>query len=397
MKLLDFIQTHKQDWEALLSQPPYSLMIKKGEGELEGLVLFKYNQIGSDFNEELVKEARGIIFDMYDNWKIVRYAFNKFFNYGESYAAEIDWKTARVQEKLDGSLISVWYWPRKGKWMVSTSGNIDAHFAEVYDKTESPIAINRSTFGDMFDSVFSDYSKLDRNCTYTFELVDTATHVIRYDKVDVWHIGTRDNTTLEELNVNIGVQKPKEYPLHNLDAVLKAAETLNNNDKIEHEGFVVVDNAWNRIKVKNSLYLAGHYMMGNTVSFKRCIDIIAMNEEMEFLSYFPQHKKFFEDVKSIVDDICNELEIEAEDIFSRYKNLPRKDFISKLVLYPKTITSYVFAREKYNGITARQYLFGGYKFVGKNGTEKETRGWSGIYDLVKSQYVRRFDRSDKST
>ncbi len=50
-----FIADHPADWADLLSAAPYNLYIT----EQDGFVLFKYNQISSDFNEQICKEARG--------------------------------------------------------------------------------------------------------------------------------------------------------------------------------------------------------------------------------------------------------------------------------------------------------------------------------------------------
>lgn len=116
--LLEFIQNHPDDWEEKLSSNPYNLKISR-DGPC---VMFKYNQLSSDFSNPIVREARGIIFRE-DNWKCVRRAFDKFFNYGEPNAAEIDWNTAKVQTKYDGSLISAWFDDKK--WHYSTNGTIE--------------------------------------------------------------------------------------------------------------------------------------------------------------------------------------------------------------------------------------------------------------------------------
>ena len=85
------------------------------------LVLLKYNQIASDMSVPLVQECRGIILDEADGWRVVSRAYGKFFNYGEPGAAEIDWATARVQEKVDGSLCTVYEYA--GNWHVATTGS----------------------------------------------------------------------------------------------------------------------------------------------------------------------------------------------------------------------------------------------------------------------------------
>ena len=114
----EYCATH-DDWENELAAAPYYLKIK-----YDGCyVMFSYNQLASDFNNELVREARGIIFRT-GEWEYpVCWAFDKFGNYGESYVPEIDWPTAMVTEKIDGSLIKVWW---DGYWHISTNGTIDA-------------------------------------------------------------------------------------------------------------------------------------------------------------------------------------------------------------------------------------------------------------------------------
>ena len=88
------------------------------------LVLLKYNQVESPLSNPLVQECRGLILDEADNWRVVCFPFKKFFNLGESNAAQIDWASARVQEKLDGTLCNMHFY--QGTWRVSTSGSPDA-------------------------------------------------------------------------------------------------------------------------------------------------------------------------------------------------------------------------------------------------------------------------------
>ncbi|MBP5785213.1 MAG: hypothetical protein J6W16_06495, partial [Methanobrevibacter sp.] len=57
-----FIEQH-QDWEKLLSEKPYCLIISREQWNGMNLIMFKYNMINSDFNEPIVKECRGLILD----------------------------------------------------------------------------------------------------------------------------------------------------------------------------------------------------------------------------------------------------------------------------------------------------------------------------------------------
>ena len=108
LKVIEFIKNN-HEWRELLSGEPYNIKIS-GDG---GFIMLKYSQINSDFSNEIVRECRGLILDEKFNPACV--PFYKFGNYGESYAADIDWNSAVVEEKIDGSLIKVWNYA--GKWI----------------------------------------------------------------------------------------------------------------------------------------------------------------------------------------------------------------------------------------------------------------------------------------
>jgi len=67
----------------------------------------------------IVRECRGIILDSKNGWQVVAFPYKKFFNHGEPFASEIDWTTAKIFEKIDGSLASVYWYDQK--WHVASS------------------------------------------------------------------------------------------------------------------------------------------------------------------------------------------------------------------------------------------------------------------------------------
>lgn len=68
-----------------------------------GKVSFNYSQALSPMGERICQECRGLILRE-DTWEILACPFFKFFNYSEELCAEIDWKSAKVLEKIDGCL-----------------------------------------------------------------------------------------------------------------------------------------------------------------------------------------------------------------------------------------------------------------------------------------------------
>lgn len=299
LKIQEFIKTH-DNWRELLSADPYNLKIS----EDDGYVLFKYNQIASDFNEEICKEARGLILDTQNDFRVVRYAFKKFFNVDEGFAAKLDWNTAVATEKIDGSIMSVWF--ARGKWHLSTNGTIDAFKAEL--NGVGPY----KTFGELFESVlplsrFSEFSNILAHQCYTFELVSPYNKVvIDYPETKVYLLSIRNMNTLVEHPLDevaefanrFNFTMPQFYYMNDEAGFRHLVEQMPEG----HEGIVVRDENGERVKIKTLLYFEMHRAKNNgVITLERIVDLIRANDHYEFLSYFPEYQSVFDDVKRQID------------------------------------------------------------------------------------------------
>lgn len=233
--------------------------------------LFRYT-IECDFSDPIVQEARGIIINK-ETGEVVCFPFRKFGKYYEDYADKIDWKTARVQEKIDGSIIKLWYDKYFEKWAWSTNGMIYAEDALIElsdgDSTNFMDLIKSCENYNYIEQKILE-NELDKDTTYIFELTCPENKVvIKYTSRILYHIGTRNNITGEESNTDIGVIKPKEYELSSIDDCLMFLDNLTQNSSdgkihdCNYEGFVVVDANWNRIKIKSVIYTVLHNLVNN--------------------------------------------------------------------------------------------------------------------------------------
>ena len=129
MEVLNFMNANK-NWREILAGEPYNITIK----DYNGYTLLKYNQLSSDFSLPIVRESRGAIFYQRadGSYECVCRAFDKFMNYNQEGADEIDWTSAVVEEKIDGSLTKFYY--HNNQWRIATNGTIDAFTAEATDK-----------------------------------------------------------------------------------------------------------------------------------------------------------------------------------------------------------------------------------------------------------------------
>lgn len=280
--ICNFIVEHPQNWRDLLAEKQIKV---KESGDY---AIFNYG-VMADFSDPIVQEARGIILNVgnvtfKDNYQIpdpevVSWPFRKFGNSHETYVDHIDWNNARVQEKIDGSIVKLWYDKYKSqkasecfRW--SSNSCIDAEEANLSSGLTIDSLIRRTDEWKYLQNLIMN-NELDPQNTYIFELVSPKNQVvIRYDKTQLYHIGTRDNVTGKELGTGqfAGfIMSPKEYPLHSLEDCIIAVKELNKAESIDdnkdnypdHEGFVVVDDEFHRIKVKSPEYLFYHHAITN--------------------------------------------------------------------------------------------------------------------------------------
>ncbi|HEY6021479.1 MAG TPA: hypothetical protein VIY48_16725 [Candidatus Paceibacterota bacterium] len=122
------------NWLATLEEQ-YKISVTR-DGDLVSL---KYNQIESPMHEPVVQECRGMVVHV-PSGKILAHPYNKFWNHGDKLAAEIDWATARCLEKLDGSLMLLFWEPHVG-WTVASSGT---------PRGTGTFGSDSQTFGDAF-------------------------------------------------------------------------------------------------------------------------------------------------------------------------------------------------------------------------------------------------------
>lgn len=301
--ICQYLNDHQDNWRADMEK----LNIKYKE-DASGLCIFKYG-IGADFSNPIVCEARGIIIDL-NTLSVECIGFDKFFNSHEPYAAtdKIDWSSAKVQEKLDGAICKLFWNHYTGKWQWATNGTLDAEAAECTDMFHDNY-LELIKGADNYSAIRFD--DLNHEYTFIFEIVDPLMHVVKYPAVHLYHIGTRHNHSLKECVCDIGIEHPKEYPLHSLDECVKYVETLNTDDNVEHEGFVVVDGNWNRIKVKNSTYLKMHYYANNGVLTKSRIMELLRTDDFDpeaFTKTYPQYGPviawYSDQVSAVREDIA---------------------------------------------------------------------------------------------
>jgi hypothetical protein len=298
--------------------------------EYENKILFKYDQLVSPTLMALpeMQDCRGIILEK-GTWKVMSLAFRKFFNSEEGNAAKIDWNTAHVLEKLDGTMIQVYWDWHANKWFAGTTGTAEGE-GEVNNK-------NGSTFNDLFwDTVNNKYTfnecLLNKNLIYVFELTTPYNIVVKpHGESSATILAVRNRETLVELSgrdlemtaISLSIPLVKSFDLNasNVGHLLKTFEGM----PWSEEGYVVRDGNDNRVKVKNPAYVAVHHLKGKTAEHN-ILTIVKTNEIEEFAATFPERTSELYRLKENYDMLVDKLNVVWLELqLRRPKNITKEE------------------------------------------------------------------------
>lgn len=292
-------------------------------GRYENLVLLKYG-IDAAFMNPMVRECRGIILDEAKGWEVVSRAFDKFGNHGEGYVPEIDWSTARVQEKLDGSLCVLYHYD--GAWHVATSGSPDAsgdvqragvHQENAFEKGYS----FASYFWDTFKSMGGRLPEPSDLC-FAFELMGPLNRiVVVHERAWLRLLAVRNRATGEQFWPEqwadvIGIPAVQSFPLTSLDEIVASFEHIS---PVSQEGYVVVDGNFNRVKIKHPGYVALHHAKDG-MGPKAFVQIARTGEVSEVISAFPEFQPLIAEARGRYESLVAAVKSD----YARLKDIPEQ-------------------------------------------------------------------------
>lgn len=268
-----------------------------------------YDQIEAKEADPLAQECRGLILARQDGsviaavdkeqtvpgaTVILAYPMKRFFNYGQGSAAQINWSDPNlaVLEKLDGTLCIIYYDLFTRMWCVATRSVPEADllmdnglftFRTLFERAVE------DTLGFTFDQLCAE---MYENYTYCFELTTPYNRiVVAYPHNRITLLAARNMDTLEEVD-------PKDAPCtsdlpivqaHTYTSTEDLLEWVSSLNPMDHEGVVVRDSNFNRIKVKNAAYVAYNKVRDKlATSTRNCLEIILLEKEDDVLPLLPE-------------------------------------------------------------------------------------------------------------
>lgn len=321
------------------------------------LVVLNYDQVDSAKYKEhpIVKECRSLVLS-YPDFNIVSRSFDRFFNLGET-EQNIDINNCVAYEKLDGSLVGLFWSEAHGKWlyrtrsMIMPTEKVYGFFAEQ----------NQVTWASLIEPCVPNTKGLCKDCTYIFELISIYNKVvvdysnkIKSDSA-LYLLGVRHNNTGHYVTASKvfaeehGWRVPREYWFTTLTNCIEYAKTLPNLE----EGFVIYckDSHKPLAKVKNPTYLVAHRFRTGAVTEDSILDLIIDGEYDEFVTYFPEYREYVAQYNRAHCRLLQDCQI-CEDVVKEYSELSQKDFA--MIVKDWYISSIAFSIRK--GCTWKESL-----------------------------------------
>lgn len=313
----------------------------------KSLIILSYGIDMATKNSPIVVECRGIVLEK-DTWNVINMPFRRFFNYGEvseEYENNFDFDRAMALEKLDGSMLSIFFYD--GEWLMSTrkvigGGNPVDERITYLQLVENILGLKKDQWNKKFIKGYN----------YVFELISPENRIVTpYNTRELVLLTARDWNEMSEVSYKemislakqMGFRTPKTYSFNNIEELKKIVCNFNELD----EGVVVVDytNCYNcdlksykRIKVKNPSYLAIAKIKDSGEKSSSMIDLILDNDYDEFLSYFPEFKEEIFNLKNKIDNFkksFNEKFDSMKELFLLEKTSEnRKNFALSIKDYP---------------------------------------------------------------
>jgi hypothetical protein len=242
-----------------------------------------YNQFSSKAGDVVAEQCRGIVVRPVsasglellgeDNWqemplgdcRVLARTMLRFYNHGEHCAAQIDWsdKNLHVMEKLDGTMIALYWDDLNGAWRAATRSVPDADIPfSVPGSWDQDLTMTFSElFWDAYQRCADMNSVLNKSYTYIFELTSRYNKiVVNYDLPQITLLSIIETDSGREFDIYSdfaqklvpAIARPKKWAL---DSVAAIGALVNSLSPQECEGSVVCDSAFRRIKIKSVGYV----------------------------------------------------------------------------------------------------------------------------------------------
>lgn len=298
----------KVDWKILNEYIENNLIVANKHPQYDLWILnYSPKAQSKKFWDDYTKSCRGMVID--GNGKIIARPFEKFMNYEEHDPSEIDMSIPFIiYEKLDGSLIIVFYYELYMEWIVASRGSFISE-----QSIEARKMLGLKT------------EKLQEGFTYLFEIIYPENRiVVDYGK-------RRELVLLTKIQTDTGDEvfySDLKRTYSNLFTVVKLYDIngiknlkeLKELEEDNKEGFVIRFQNGFRVKVKFSEYIRLHGILTN-------VSNLTVWEHMR------DNYEFDELLDRVPDEFYEWLQRTATKLKAEYNEIERLSLLEFLRIY----------------------------------------------------------------
>lgn len=281
-------------------------------------IIFDYDMLNVDWYFQPAYLCRGLILDAH-SLKPLCVPLVKFWNAGEARALPIDWNSAKVFEKVDGTMVKRWFSPYTNNFEYSTRYQLPC------DIKSNIISDTGITWHQLIQRCLGELPlTLDQSPeeTIVFEIMSPLNRVVVHQKdYRAALLARRNNFTLEEQDLSSHPLAPKVFHFNSTTEVIEFSKTLKG---VEQEGFVVVDKNFCRVKVKGEEYVRLHHLKDSSANSLKSLVLVIKNGEYEEVgNYFPEYIPAMKKIGRVIEALVSQ----HEEAYEKYKTIPeQKDF-----------------------------------------------------------------------
>jgi len=311
------------------------------DGTVEQVWVYNYNILKAKGHNKVENEARGLILNA-DN-EVVSLSFPRFFNIHEGNATDIDWGTARLERKLDGSLVVVYGYRDEVFIQTRKSAGASGRMNNLEEKTYEDAAMDvLKGMNSLIHPLepFDGHENYLGKYTWVFEYVGPDNRLITpYDDPKLILLAA----FRKDLGVEVqpkyvdrfakhwGFDRPRAYG--GFESKEEAIEFVKTTSGPLEEGFVAVDGRNRRVKIKNPAYLSVSRAVnaGDLLSPRHFANIVLKGDAEETASYFPEYAN----ILLLMQGTLEELLEQVDDLWCFHKDIEsRKEFAEAIKHHP---------------------------------------------------------------
>ena len=227
------------------------------------------------------------------------------------------------EEFVEGTMINMFYEESTNNWEIATRSNVGGtmcFFMENGFKEEN-------TFKYMFDEVCKsigfDVNTLDKKYMYSFVLQHPRNRIVKPINemklylVEVYQI--ENNKTIHVIDINNNLEQfgihsntisvVNKQPVRSDDELNGCKQAMTSmNTSFDVVGIVIKNAVGARYKFRNPTYEHVRHLRGNQPKLQyHYIDLRQGGNVAEYLHYYPEHNKAFNDFRNVIHDYTTEL------------------------------------------------------------------------------------------